>query len=88
MKVDKKTARLALEKLLEVLPDIEFTEEKLKDALIPIIKDMGLKNGQVLWPMRVALTGAEYSPGAFEVATILGKERSLERIQAYLDKLT
>ncbi len=87
MKVDKETAKKAFELLLEKLPNIEFTEEGLKEALIPVIKEAEMKNGQVLWPMRVALTGAQYSPGAFEVAATLGKEKSLKRIQAYLDKL-
>jgi len=40
--------------------------------------------GKILWPLRVALTGEKASAGPFEVATILGKERTLERLnQAY-----
>ena len=35
----------------------------------------------MLWPMRVALTGQKNSPGPFEVAEVLGKEKSLERIK-------
>jgi len=92
MKVDKPTAKLAFEKLIETLSDMpenDFTgEEKQKELLIPMIKNIGLKNGQVLWPMRVALTGVQYSPGAFEVAATLGKTRSLKRLRAYLDKLS
>ncbi len=92
MKVDEKTAKLALEKLIETLkemPEEDFAdEEKQKELLIPMIKNLGLKNGQVLWPMRVALTGAQYSPGAFEVAATLGKERSIKRLKSYLDKLS
>ena len=44
-----------------------------------------MKNGQVLWCVRVALTGRENTPGgASEMAEILGKERSLERISKAL----
>lgn len=88
MKVDKETARLALEKAAETLEKTsDFTEENLKEVLIELVQRLGLKNGQVLWPLRVALTGEQYSPGAFEVAATLGKERSLKRIELYLKKL-
>lgn len=91
MKVDKKTAKLALEKSLETLEKIsekDFEdEENLKEPLINLVKELELKNGQVLWPLRVALTGEQYSPGAFEVAAGLGKNRSIERINFYIEKL-
>lgn len=38
------------------------------------------KLGQILWPLRAALTGRDYSPGAFEVAAALGKEKTMERL--------
>lgn len=56
------------------------SEEKLKELLTQTIARLGLKNGQVLWPLRVALSGCEFSPGAFEMAHILGKEKTLQRI--------
>jgi glutamyl/glutaminyl-tRNA synthetase len=65
----------------------DFSEENLKEILIPKIAELGLKNGQVLWPMRVALTGEQFSPGAFEIASALGKERSLKRLHDYIDKM-
>ena len=37
--------------------------------------------GKLLWPLRVALTGKEASAGPFEVASVLGKEKSLKRIK-------
>lgn len=45
--------------------------ETLKDIIIPKIAEAGKKNGQILWPLRVALTGKEFSPGAFEMTEIL-----------------
>ena len=91
MKVDAAIAKLALEeslKALESLPESDFeTEEKIKAVLTEVIQKNNLKNGQVLWPIRVALTGEQYSPGTFEVIIGLGKEISLKRIREYLDKL-
>jgi glutamyl-tRNA synthetase len=91
MKVDAPTAKLVLEeslRALKALPENDFeTEEKIKTSLMEVIQKLNLKNGQVLWPLRVALTGEQYSPGAFEVISGLGKEISLKRIQTYIDKL-
>lgn len=51
-------------------------------------KQMEMKNGQVLWPVRTALTGKQFTPGgAIEIAYILGKEESLRRIQIGIDRL-
>jgi len=61
--------------------------EVMKDAMIPKIAEAGKKNGQILWPLRVALTGKEFSPGAFEMTEILGLEKSIERIERVIMKL-
>jgi glutamyl-tRNA synthetase len=45
------------------------------------IKEQGYTNGSVLWPMRVALSGQQNSPGPFEIAEVLGKENTLVRIE-------
>jgi len=67
-----------LTETLENVPD--WTEESIKDALLKSSDEKGLKRGQVLWPLRAALTGLPYSPGAFEVAAALGKTKTLERL--------
>jgi nondiscriminating glutamyl-tRNA synthetase len=51
------------------------------DAAIP---SSGYKKGQILWPLRAMLTGREYSPGAYEVAALLGREETLKRLAAKL----
>lgn len=51
------------------------------------IAQSGLGTGIVLWPLRVALSGKEQSASPFELLYILGKEESLSRISAALDKL-
>lgn len=53
---------------------------KVLEAAIP---SSGLKKGQVLWPLRAIVTGKEFSPGAYEVAALLGKDETLKRLQAF-----
>ncbi|MFH1720922.1 MAG: hypothetical protein ABH856_04935, partial [Patescibacteria group bacterium] len=85
MNVDENMAKNALTKtkgLFEKLDD--FSETKLRKELLKLIEEMKVKNGQILWPLRAALTGESFSPGAFEVASALGKEKALERIEKAL----
>lgn len=65
----------------------EPIRETLKNLIIPKIAEMGKKNGQILWPLRVALTGREHSPGAFEMIEILGIEKAIARIEQVLEKI-
>lgn len=89
MKVDLATAKLALEKSLETLQKLEdWDEASIKDGLIALVEKMEMKNGQILWPIRVALTGQKFSPGVWEVASALGKEESIKRIAHAIDKLS
>lgn len=53
----------------------------VEEATLNWIKEQGFGNGDVLWPMRVALSGQKNSPGPFEIAAVLGREKSLERIE-------
>jgi len=53
-----------------------------------IVAESGLKNSQVLWPVRTALSGLESSPGgAAELAEILGQSESIRRIELAIQKL-
>jgi glutamyl-tRNA synthetase len=52
------------------------------------IDDNVLPNGNVLWPLRVALSGKEHSPSPFELLWVLGKEETLARLQKALQKLS
>ncbi len=74
-----------LEKVLSDAPEKNWTVDGLKAA---VLKNLGnFKQGQLLWPLRAALTGLPYSPGAFEVAEALGKEKSLQRIRLAKDMI-
>lgn len=78
----------AIESLKFVLPILENADfenmENLKAPILSAIAENGKKNGQILWPIRVALSGEQFSPWAFELAYILGKEKTIQRIKAYL----
>jgi glutamyl-tRNA synthetase len=69
-----------LSQFLEDLSIEEYTQEGLEQALFNWIGENELGKGDVLWPMRVALTGKENSPGPFEVAAVLGKKITLNRL--------
>lgn len=64
--------------ILSNLPASQFTTEGISGALDPLIGEQG--RGPVLWPFRVALSGRAASPDPIDIARILGKELSLERI--------
>ncbi len=83
MKVDETLALKVLKEIknmLENIPQEEFNASNLREKSIERISEMGLKNGQFLWPFRVALSGKSKSAGPFDMAEIFGKEKSLEKI--------
>lgn len=65
----------------------DWTSAKLEKNILKFIKQNNLNNGDVLWPMRVALTGEQKSPPPFEIAEILGQEKSLARLNIALNFL-
>lgn len=80
--------KLYLEKLLTALADLDdWSQTTLEQTIIPWIQAAGWGNGDVLWPMRVALTGKKASPSPFEVAGVLGKDKTVRRIQQAIEKL-
>lgn len=72
----KKTLEKSKE-VLENISDENWTRENLEKKLMDVA---GEKRGELLWPLRAALTGVQKSPSPFEVAWVLGKEESLNRI--------
>ena len=61
--------------------DQTFSKESLEAAFKQIVEEEGLKMGQLAQPVRVALTGRTASPGLFEVIDLLGKPRTLLRLE-------
>ena len=72
---------------LEQFSSEDFTEKTLEDALLAWVDEKKMGRGDVLWPMRVALTGREHSPGPFEVAAVLGKTETIRRLKNALAKM-
>jgi len=89
MKTDTEVAKKALHLVLPVLQSVtEWTNENLFETLKGIAADNEMKNGQILYPVRIALSGKETTPGgATELAYILGKEETLRRIESAITKL-
>lgn len=85
-KDDVHTRLTRLLSLLSDLPEDEWTKEKLEAAIKEIVTKEKLGVGETLWPLRVALTGREASPGPFEVAHVLGKTRTIERLTSAIKK--
>lgn len=84
----KEKTKKALEKALEHLEkEDDFSRDSLEQLLRAVANKHDLSAGEILWPIRVALTGKDASPGAFEVLEALGKEESLKRIRTALDML-
>jgi glutamyl-tRNA synthetase len=90
MKVDRTIALDALKNTIPVLEDLQdfSNEEKIKEAFTKAIEKMGVKNGQMLWPVRVALTNEQFSPGTFEMVMLLGQAISLKRVQNAIQALS
>lgn len=68
------------ETLLSDISNEEWNKEKISQVLLKKAEEIGDK-GYLLWPLRVSLTGKQASAGPFEVAAILGREKTLQRIK-------
>lgn len=71
-----------LQKALPRLQALEdFSAESIHAAMFGLIEELGVKNGAVLFPLRVAVSGKKFTPGGgIELCEILGKEESCVRI--------
>ncbi len=83
MKTDPEVAAKALALAKPVLECVtDWQETTIHDALMAAIAESGMKNGQVLWPLRIAISGRESTPGgAIEIAYLLGKDETLRRLE-------
>jgi glutamyl-tRNA synthetase len=78
----------ALGESAKVLADeTDYSRDSLDSLLRALATKIEVTAGQVLWPIRAALSGKPASPGTFELLGFFGKEESLARIQKAIDKL-
>ena len=88
----KTSEETSLAVLRDLIPVLEAQEDYSNDALFAALKEYitakGYKNGYVLWPLRVAVSGKQTTPaGATEIMEILGKEESVRRVRAAAERL-
>ncbi len=89
MKTDAAVASESLRGARRALQALEpFTQDGVHGALEALAQETGRKNGQVMYPVRVALSGKEFTPGgASELSELLGREEALRRIDVGIEKL-
>ena len=77
--------QIATEKLTALT---DWSKDTIHDCLINLAVELGVKNGTVMWPVRIAAAGKKVTPGgAVEILDILGREESLKRLADGLAKL-
>jgi glutamyl-tRNA synthetase len=78
-----------LSEALEALRGAEpFEPDELESSLGRILAEHDVKPGKLYQPIRVAITGTSVSPGIFESLAVLGKERSIHRIEQAVERLS
>ncbi len=83
MKTNEENSLTSLREILPVLEGVsDWQYDALHEALFALIERLGVKNGLILWPLRVAVSGKAFTPGGgLELAEILGKEETLARVK-------
>ena len=90
MKTNEETSLEALNAILPVLEALEeWTVESIHATLFDLIAKKEVKNGYMLWPIRTALSGKQFTPGGgIELCAILGKNETISRIKTGISKLS
>ncbi|MDR2615047.1 MAG: glutamate--tRNA ligase [Oscillospiraceae bacterium] len=88
-KTDESSSLDALARLRPTLASLgEWTRESVYGACEALAAELGAKNALVMWPLRIAVSGKLVTPGgAAELAAILGREETLRRVDAGIEKL-
>ena len=88
-KTDEATAKEILPLVRKAFAEVEqWDNEHLYGALVQLAQQQGVKNGKVLWPARIALTGLAATPGgASEIAELLGRGETLRRLDRSISRL-
>lgn len=90
MKTNEENSLSSLQAVLPVLENLsDWTFDTIHTALFDLIAKLEVKNGIILWPLRVAVSGKSFTPGGgVELADILGKEETLNRIRKGIEILS
>jgi len=89
MKCDYTVAKEILPKVVKEFSDMTaWNHDNIYQSLVNLATQLELKNGKVMWPVRVALTGKSITPGgAIDIADILGKDITINRLKSAIEKL-
>ncbi len=89
MKTDEASSLSVLKELLPILEEQQdYSNDALYARLQEYIKEKEYKNGYVLWPIRIAVSGKAMTPcGATEAMEVIGKDETLKRLRASIAKL-
>lgn len=74
------------EQLFSAITSDDFSKNKIEKILMPVAEARG--KGEMLWPLRVAVSGSEKSPGPFEIMEVIGKKETLVRVASAIKQLT
>ena len=90
MKTNEETSLAVLKEILPVLEAQEdYSNDNLYAMLCDFVKEKGYKNGYVMWPIRTAVSGKQMTPaGATEIMEIIGKDETIKRVKAAIEKLS
>lgn len=90
MKTNPENSLESLKAILPVLEGIDdWTMENIHSALFALIEKMEVKNGIILWPLRVAVSGLPFTPGGgVDLAAILGKDETIARVKKGIEQLS
>src|SRR5580765_449050 len=86
-KGDAAMAKKVLEKARVVLAEVEFKHDPLDQALRGAAAELGIKAGQMFQPIRVAVCGRKNAPPLFETLEVLGREKTLARVEQAVGKV-
>lgn len=89
MKTNYENSLVSLEKVLPKLEQIQqWSFDTVQEVCMSTVAELGVKNGVILWPVRTAVSGKQFTPGgAFEIAEIIGKDETIKRMKIGIEKL-
>ncbi|MBE7040584.1 MAG: glutamate--tRNA ligase [Ruminococcaceae bacterium] len=90
MKTNEENSLTSLKEILPVLEGIsDWNYDSLHAALFALIEKLEVKNGLILWPLRVAVSGKSFTPGGgVELAELLGKDETIARVKKGIELLS
>ncbi len=88
-KTNPEVSKAMLEAAIPALEGLgDWSQEAIHDCLIALAEQLAVKNATLMWPVRIAAAGKAVTPGgAVEICAILGREETLSRLKAGLEKL-